>query len=77
MMLSYELCQCQGRCELLDDHMVRIINQVNNPDLSDPWPERNTLLYEITGTQTNKDPGRGVSTPKLPLSQGLFNLDFP
>eukprot|EP01038_Epipyxis_sp_PR26KG_P007430 gene7430-10126_t len=37
-----------GRCELLDDFMVKIINQVNPSD-PNPWPENVTLMYEITG----------------------------
>ncbi len=39
-----------GRCELLDDHMVRIVNR-NSPD-GGPWPEQSTLLYELTGYST-------------------------
>ena len=35
-----------GRCELLDDKMVQIINQMNT---SVNWNQKNTLLYEITG----------------------------
>lgn len=34
-----------GRCELLDDKMVQVVNKVNSMD----WMEKTTLLYEITG----------------------------
>lgn len=38
-----------GRCELLDEEMVKIIN-LSNPNHSlGKWPEETTLLYEITG----------------------------
>lgn len=36
-----------GRCELLDDTMIKIINKAN-PSMK-PWKETTTLLYEITG----------------------------
>jgi D-lactate dehydrogenase (cytochrome) len=36
-----------GRCELLDDEMIKIIN-FTNPSIDD-WPEYTTLMYEITG----------------------------
>ena len=36
-----------GRCELLDDTMVHIIN-ATNPTMT-PWPEKNTLMVELTG----------------------------
>ena len=36
-----------GRCELLDDTMVSIIN-ATNPTMS-PWPVKNTLMVELTG----------------------------
>eukprot|EP01032_Pedospumella_encystans_P022359 gene22359-25332_t len=38
-----------GRCELLDDNMVKIINQANPQNPQGPWLEHTTLLYEITG----------------------------
>lgn len=39
-----------GRCELLDDSMVRISNKAN--PTSEPWLEKSTLLYEVTGVST-------------------------
>jgi len=40
-----------GRCELLDEQMVSVINLANpsNPLGLPPWPECTTLLYELTG----------------------------
>lgn len=47
-----------GRCELLDEEMIRIINASNAHRIQPandkssvrlPWPESTTLLYEITG----------------------------
>lgn len=38
-----------GRCELLDDTMVKLINLSNPLNPQGPWPEYTTLLYEITG----------------------------
>jgi D-lactate dehydrogenase (cytochrome) len=38
-----------GRCELLDDTMVKIINQANPHNPQGPWLESTTLLYELTG----------------------------
>lgn len=36
-----------GRCEMLDDEMMKIVNKANN--LESKWPEKFTLMYEITG----------------------------
>lgn len=36
-----------GRCELMDDSMVRVLN-ASNP-AAQPWPPTTTLLYELTG----------------------------
>jgi len=38
-----------GRCELLDDTMVNIIN-ATNPTMT-PWPVKNTLMVELTGNR--------------------------
>ncbi len=38
-----------GRCEMLDDTMVKLINQANPSNPLGPWPENTTLLYELTG----------------------------
>ena len=38
-----------GRCELLDETMVKIINQANPHSATGPWLEETCLLYEITG----------------------------
>lgn len=38
-----------GRCELLDDAMVKVINQANPQNPLGPWPEHTTLMYELTG----------------------------
>ena len=37
-----------GRCEMLDEVVIRDINAAN-PTLASPWPEQVTLLYEVTG----------------------------
>ena len=37
-----------GRCELLDDRMVDIVNTMNFNE-GEKWAVKNTLLYEITG----------------------------
>ena len=37
-----------GRCELLDDHMVSIVNTMNFEG-DEKWEVKNTLLYEING----------------------------
>lgn len=36
-----------GRCELMDDKMIDVINQTNPSSV--PWVSSTTLLYEITG----------------------------
>jgi FAD/FMN-containing dehydrogenase len=36
------------RCELLDPHLVRVINMANQND-GDAWPEEALLLYDISG----------------------------
>ncbi len=38
-----------GRCELLDEEMVKLINLSNPNHPLGKWPEETTLLYEITG----------------------------
>jgi D-lactate dehydrogenase (cytochrome) len=38
-----------GRCELLDEEMVKLINLSNPNHALGRWPEETTLLYEITG----------------------------
>lgn len=38
-----------GRCELLDDEMVKMINLSNPNHVLGRWAEETTLLYEITG----------------------------
>jgi len=38
-----------GRCELLDETMVKIINQANPHSAAGPWLEETCLLYEVTG----------------------------
>ena len=38
-----------GRCELLDTSMVRVINAANAGGPNAAWPERVTLMYEVTG----------------------------
>ena len=37
-----------GRCEMCDEAMVETINWAN-PTMANPWPEKVTLLYELTG----------------------------
>lgn len=45
-----------GRCELMDDVMIKILNQNiaptgNKKDIaSEKWPEHHTLLYEVTAS---------------------------
>jgi D-lactate dehydrogenase (cytochrome) len=38
-----------GRCEMLDEEMVKIINLANPYNPNGPWLEHTTLLYELTG----------------------------
>lgn len=38
-----------GRCELLDEVMINIVNFANPLNPQGPWPEHPTLMYEITG----------------------------
>jgi len=37
-----------GRCEMLDDEMMKIVNKANT-QLEPKWPEKYTLMYEIVG----------------------------
>jgi D-lactate dehydrogenase (cytochrome) len=37
-----------GRCEMLDDEMMKIVNKANS-QLEPKWPEKYTLMYEIVG----------------------------
>jgi len=40
-----------GRCELLDDDMIKIFNNLSAGSIK--MPDKNTLLYEITGIYDN------------------------
>jgi len=41
-----------GRCEMCDEAMVATINWAN-PTMAKPWPEKVTLLYELTGPSSS------------------------
>lgn len=60
-----------GRCEMLDEIVIRDINAAN-PSLPSPWPEQVTLLYEVTG----KCSLFTLSSPSLPLSLYSFWLSI-
>lgn len=38
-----------GRCELMDECMVKITNLANSSKPEDAWAENHTLMYEVTG----------------------------
>lgn len=43
-----------GRCELMDEAMVKITNMANSgSDTEAPWAESHTLMYEVTGPSSS------------------------
>ena len=58
-----------GRCELLDENMIKIMNQTT-PDLK--WNEKTTLLYEITGLSHSSVEEQMEVVRQIAIKNGAF-----
>lgn len=65
-----------GRCELLDDHMIKIVNAANSNNPIGVWPEHTTLLYEITGVSQNSVLEQSEIVKNIALKNGASNIEI-
>jgi D-lactate dehydrogenase (cytochrome) len=64
-----------GRCELLDDEMVKLMNGANPNHPLGKWPEVTTLLYEITGVSEHSVREQSEIVRKLAVANGASNVE--
>jgi D-lactate dehydrogenase (cytochrome) len=64
-----------GRCELLDDEMVKIINSANINHPLGKWPEITTLLYEVTGLSEASVKEQAMIIEKIAKKNGASKIE--
>ena len=64
-----------GRCELLDEEMVKLVNGANPSHPLGKWPEVTTLMYEITGVSERSVLEQSEIVRNLALKNGASNIE--
>lgn len=65
-----------GRCELMDETMIQVLNQANSNLSNEPWLKATTLLYEIPGISEAAVQEAAMIVQNIAYEHGAQHIDY-